>query len=433
MPKLLIVSSSNFFSSYGGGQVYLKNLVDEFVNMNIYPSIATPYSKESTPREYNGCKIFTFNSTANIDQFQRLISNIKPDIVHAHGSKDRFAKACINLNIPCIVTAHHGGILCPAGSLLNYRDDICNIAAEYRHCLPCVLKTIRWGLASWPVVRVFSTRHLLSIGHLLSKLPFIPYITPVGQASLGIQKKTLEWSTIHNSAQCLIAPSHAIAESMIQNGARRDKIKILPHGIYPPASVSVSKSNLKTQQKAPIKFFYLGRICHEKGVHVMLSAFKRVKASSELHIIGGAESKSENRYMKRLIKQYQCDKRVKWHGKVNYSEIYRHIRHFDCMIHPTICLEVFGLNISEALAMGKPVIASRCGGPETQIKAGENGFLVQPNDVLALSTAIKLLIHNPSLIKRFTDNSQPINFIQNHCIELINLYREIHEKKTCCH
>jgi len=61
------------------------------------------------------------------------------------------------------------------------------------------------------------------------------------------------------------------------------------------------------------------------------------------------------------------------------------------MVHPTICLEVFGLNIAEALAAGKPVISTRCGGAEMQVKDGVNGLLVEPNDAMALAGAMQIV------------------------------------------
>lgn len=52
-------------------------------------------------------------------------------------------------------------------------------------------------------------------------------------------------------------------------------------------------------------------------------------------------------------------------------------------------LEAFGLNIAESLAMGKPVLATRCGGAEMQIEDGVNGWLVEPNNMEALAEKCK--------------------------------------------
>ena len=147
--------------------------------------------------------------------------------------------------------------------------------------------------------------------------------------------------------------------------------------------VSEGVSNLAHNDK--IRFFYVGRICRIKGLHILLEAFSGMEDANraELHIIGGAGNKAEQRYMDGLKRRYTLSNIV-WHGKVAPNEVFATIKDFDVMVHPTICLEAFGLNIAEALAMNKPVLATRCGGAEMQIVDGENGWLVQPNETHAL-------------------------------------------------
>ena len=109
--KALIISPSFFSSTYGGGQVYLKNIVDEFINQLSDILIAEPGDVFEKKETYKGVPIYSFNKSGNTKCFIDFLKKLKPDIVHAHGYKDEFSKACASLDIPCIVTAHHGGIL----------------------------------------------------------------------------------------------------------------------------------------------------------------------------------------------------------------------------------------------------------------------------------------------------------------------------------
>ncbi|WP_288179860.1 glycosyltransferase family 4 protein, partial [Bacteroides sp. CAG:633] len=179
---------------------------------------------------------------------------------------------------------------------------------------------------------------------------------------------------------------YAISEAMQRNGLDKDKITILPHGIPLPAFVP----SFPPVINGKIKFFYVGRICYVKGLHVLLQAFSLVNNPHiELHLIGGTGNKTERRYEHQLKTQYSSDPRIIWHGKVTPEQIFNTIQNFHVLIHPTICLEIFGLNIAEALAMGKPVLATRCGGAEMQIEEGVNGWLVEPNDVEELTKKIQ--------------------------------------------
>ena len=419
--KILLVSASDLFSSYGGGQVYVKNLVDQLIQQGESPIIATPYSDGIRATDYKGCRVINFGVPLTAETTYNILAEIKPDIVHAHGFKAIFAESCRKLDIPCIITAHHGGITCPAGSLLNYRDEICMIRANQNDCLPCVLKNIRGGIWIWPLVRLLPLKLRGYLGKLMKKLPFIYFVTPVLQASYSIRQKELEWSLIHQNASLIIAPSNEIARNMIINGVDAEKIKVVPHGV--PLPKNFHNTVVNTPERS-FKFFYVGRISYVKGVHVMLAAFNESKINAELHIIGGAGNRNEERYMRRQTKKYKDDARIKWQGKISYQNIYDEINKYDVMIHPAIYLEVFGLNIAEALAMGKPVIATRCGGPEMQIEDGENGWLIPPNDKERLTEKIEFVVKEFPLQTFIGSRTNPTS-IEEHCVELQKLYKSI--------
>lgn len=423
MVKALFILSHNINSKYGGGQIYVSSLIDEFIRQGLFPVIASPRRSESEAESYNGCRIVQFKQPLNLDGATLILQEIKPELVHAHGFKAVFAEACKKLRIPCIITAHHGGIVCPAGTLLNHRDEICRIKSNHNDCLPCVLRNIRGGFYAWPLILMLPLKARLALGRFMQKMPFILYLTPILKAALAIQDKADEWKAIHENATLLIAPSDAIAESMIRNGSPRNKIKAIPHGIPFPNKRLLSDSlQHRGKINQSLRFFYVGRICYVKGVHVLLSAFNNLDTDAELHIFGGVGNKQEERYMVRLKNKYRKNTRIIWNRKIDSEKVYEVINQYDVMIHPAIYLEVFGLNIAEALVLGKPVIATRCGGPEMQIEDGVNGILVEPNNSLVLANTMRKVINN--IINLKVNNTDVIP-IERHVKELIELYEEI--------
>ena len=96
---------------------------------------------------------------------------------------------------------------------------------------------------------------------------------------------------------------------------------------------------------------------------------------------------------------------------------------FHCLVHPAIYLEVFGLNIAESLQAGRYVIATRCGGAEMQIHNENEGLLVEPNDVKALTLAMEQFVSQPK-----SSTSNVIN-IHQHIENLIDLYKTITQSK----
>ena len=52
------------------------------------------------------------------------------------------------------------------------------------------------------------------------------------------------------------------------------------------------------------------------------------------------------------------------------------------------------------MALGRPVIGTRCGGIPDQVVDGETGFLVEQNDVVGMADAMRRLLEDPALAER---------------------------------
>ncbi len=63
----------------------------------------------------------------------------------------------------------------------------------------------------------------------------------------------------------------------------------------------------------------------------------------------------------------------------------------ELLVHPSHS-EGFGLAVLEALALGRPVVATRCGGPEELVEPGRTGLLVPPAEPEALASAISVVL-----------------------------------------
>lgn len=423
--RILHIASGNFFSTYGGGQVYVKNLVDTMIHHGMDIAVVSLISCNEgiVEKIYNGARLIEINSPAYIEE---ATGRIKPSLIHAHSLKDLVCEVGSKNNIPVVVTAHHGGILCPAGTRLNCYDKICKSRVNHQDCLPCVLRNIPTGLRCWyPFMRHLSLKRYIRFGNILTNIPHMPFITPVGKAALHIEHKKKQFETIATHCTMMIAPCEEIADAMILNGLSESRIKVISHGIPLPKV----RAEYPEISDGIIKFYYVGRICFIKGIHVLLKAFGLVdNAKIELHLIGGAGNKQEQRYMSKMQGRFRLDKRIIWHGKIKPEEIYECSKNFHVSITASF-LEAFGLNIAESLALGKPVLSTKNGGGEMQIKEGYNGWLVPTNDVKALSEKINYVASHPEILAEMSKNCHAIA-IDDHCNSLYGVYKKAIEIKN---
>lgn len=83
------------------------------------------------------------------------------------------------------------------------------------------------------------------------------------------------------------------------------------------------------------------------------------------------------------------------------EEIVAAMNGLDVLVHPAVGSEAFGLVILEAMACGKPVIASCLDGIPEIFNDGEHGWLTLPGEVPPLAVAMEKLLADPALRARF--------------------------------
>ena len=120
-------------------------------------------------------------------------------------------------------------------------------------------------------------------------------------------------------------------------------------------------------------------------------------------IVGGGPEESA---LRELIKEKNLEEYVTMLGM--QSNPYPYIKQADLYVQPSR-IESFGLTITEALVLGKPVISTKTDGGTELISDRENGLLcdVSPESIAA---QVQLLIDNPQLRKQLADNAASVDF-----------------------
>jgi glycosyltransferase involved in cell wall biosynthesis len=138
----------------------------------------------------------------------------------------------------------------------------------------------------------------------------------------------------------------------------------------------------------------LGRLAADKGTDRALRAMTFLPEEVRLAVVGGGE---EEEALHRLAAELGIEDRVVFTGAMDQTGVPRALRAADIFLFPTVRDEAAGLVLTQAMATGIPVIASRIGGiPDYVAREGEQAVLVPPGDVPALVAATRRLIDDPA-------------------------------------
>jgi glycosyltransferase involved in cell wall biosynthesis len=153
------------------------------------------------------------------------------------------------------------------------------------------------------------------------------------------------------------------------------------------------------------RFAFVGRLIDWKGVDMLLEAIAKCAEHSDvaLDVYGEGAVRPE---LEELASRLGIDDRVTFHGFVAQDVLPDRLVTNDALILPSL-RECGGAVVLEAMALGKPVIATKWGGPEDYID-DSCGILIEPRDreymVGALSEAMTRLAESPELCKRLGKN-----------------------------
>jgi glycosyltransferase involved in cell wall biosynthesis len=143
----------------------------------------------------------------------------------------------------------------------------------------------------------------------------------------------------------------------------------------------------------------VARLQRWKGVHVLVDAAANVvknQPRARFIVVGGTLFGLEKDYALELRQQVE---RLKLIHAVTFAEfrsdMFRFYSAADLVVHCSIQPEPFGMVLLEAMAHGKPVVASDSGGPREIVERGVTGLLVPPEDAEGLARAILMLLGDP--------------------------------------
>ena len=211
----------------------------------------------------------------------------------------------------------------------------------------------------------------------------------------------------------------------LPSGIRGKVIELVENGI----DIGVWQGAHLTPESTASRFVYLGRLVDWKAVDVAIRALQRVP-SAELDIIGDGPMLNPWRF---LAAELGLTDRVHFAGWLTQSECANRLLNSVALVLPSL-YECGGAVVLEAMAMGKPVIATRWGGPADYLDAS-CGVLVEPGSYAGLvdgfAEAMRRMLDSPGLAMSMgaAGRERAVrDFDWQHKIDrVINIYRSVAE------
>lgn len=241
----------------------------------------------------------------------------------------------------------------------------------------------------------------------------------------------LEAQLCHEAWRVIVCSHFMTTELNNYFGTPLNKLIIVPNGIdqdhlytCPPAK----QLTLRTQYapNGERLLFFVGRIVHEKGLHVLIRAMPGILGEFPNTRLLVAGRNSQHLYP--LSTELKVDYAVQFLDYITDQQRDWLYQVVDAAVFPSL-YEPFGIVTLEAMALDCNVIASDVGGLGEVVKHGVNGLTVYPDDPASIGWAVRRLFNDPAAaaVRRLQAHAQVSQQYSWHTIaqQTATLYRSV--------
>lgn len=287
-------------------------------------------------------------------KMREVIREKTPDLVHFYNTFVQLSPsvywAAAAEGVPVVQTLQNYRLTCANGLLMR----------DARPCEDCV------GRFPWPALLHRTYRNsLVATG-----------------AVVGMQQVNRALGTYRNKVDAYITPTDFARSVMVRAGLPEDKVHVKPNFVSDPL-----KGGAPPEERAN-QLVFVGRLRHEKGVDLLLEAWRLMQpGGAKLVIVGDGPERKD------LEHRFSGLSGVEWRGWLGREEMLREISRSRHLVVPSRWYEGLQVVVLEALALGTPVIAPDHGGFPDIISSGGDGLLFEPNDEQSLAAALRHALH----------------------------------------
>jgi glycosyltransferase involved in cell wall biosynthesis len=272
------------------------------------------------------------------------------------------------------------------------------------------------------IIHAHSTLYAGVVARYLSKIENIPYfLTKHFTGWILLEKMQIHQSFgsllkgIISDSQKTFIVSHFYKEELLKRFTFSDKqVEVVPNIVN-----SLFCENGKTiTLNNDFHLLVIGYLVERKNHLTLFKAIDILRKAGKqiiLHVVGNGVYENT---LKNFVKDNELDANIIFHGLLDRDEVLKLTQQSHILISASL-FETFGVNLIEALAVGRPVVALDSGGPR-DIVTEKDGILLKENTPEAFAKAVETVINN----YRQYDQED----ISNRCIERFGedkIYQEL--------
>jgi len=201
-------------------------------------------------------------------------------------------------------------------------------------------------------------------------------------------------------AAAIVTTTAGIRDTFAELYGPRDAVRVIPNGCDFPASRRFP--GLATTE--PPRVLYAGQLYPWKGVDVLVEAMADVPRA-QLVLLGGLEGEPDLRRVRALVQARGLDSRTEMPGTVSQARVQEELQRASVVAVPFLRSTMTERHTSplkafEAMAAGRPIVASDLPSSREILRDGETALLARPGDATALAAALRRLLLDRAFAQR---------------------------------
>jgi glycosyltransferase involved in cell wall biosynthesis len=202
-----------------------------------------------------------------------------------------------------------------------------------------------------------------------------------------------------------VATTAGILDSFHARLGPRDGVRVVPNGCDLPGAETPGPST-----EDPPRILYAGQLYPWKGVDVLVEAFAQL-ACGRLVILGGLPGEADLARIRALVESRGLTQRVEMPGSVPHVRVGEELARASVVVVPFLHTAMTErhtspLKVFEAMAAGRPIVATDLPSTREVLRDGENALLVPAGNPTALGGAIMRLLRDRGLAERLASTAR---------------------------